>query len=278
MRRYYGACVYAGIIDVIMIALFVWFKWIYEPRQWRARMDKRRARLERDVSMRDLQEMTPRESATVSHDFLAAGDGAATARHLDLARASKDVLEAGFRDCNKGLRIDLDFEGLGLTLPAPLSRTILRGVRGRIRPGRVTAVMGPSGAGEQGASESSTRRCQCREMSRRHHVTHRSLAGKTTFLSVLMGKVQRTCGELKINGSRAWACALPPSLHAAAAASVGHRAHADPLFAVRSRRHLPLQEDHRLRAPGAQGRGYPSEGSAAGFSTPCCCLYCRMTR
>ena len=174
MRRYYGACVYAGIIDVIMIALFVWFKWIYEPRQWRARMDKRRARLERDVSMRDLQEMTPRESATVSHDFLAAGDGAATARHLDLARDSKDVLEAGFRDCNKGLRIDLDFEGLGLTLPAPLSRTILRGVRGRIRPGRVTAVMGPSGAGEQGASESSTRRCQCREMSRRHHVTHRS--------------------------------------------------------------------------------------------------------
>ena len=41
---------------------------------------------------------------------------------------------------------------------------------GRIRPGRVTAIMGPSGA------------------------------GKTTFLSVLMGKVSRTGGTLRING------------------------------------------------------------------------------
>jgi ABC-type transport system involved in cytochrome bd biosynthesis fused ATPase/permease subunit len=99
------------------------------------------------------------------------GGAAAPSGQLLLTRRAKDTLESGFRDCNQGLRLDLTFEGLGLTLPAPVSKTILRGVRGRIRPGRVTAIMGPSGA------------------------------GKTTFLSVLMGKVQRTSGSLRINGA-----------------------------------------------------------------------------
>lgn len=49
---------------------------------------------------------------------------------------SKDVLEAGFRRCNKNLRLDLRFDNLGFTLPPPLRKTILSGVSGYIKPGR----------------------------------------------------------------------------------------------------------------------------------------------
>ncbi|KAJ3191813.1 hypothetical protein HK101_007396 [Irineochytrium annulatum] len=77
----------------------------------------------------------------------------------------------GFRKAFGGddsLRMDFSFEGLGLTLPG--GKSILKGVSGRIRSGRMTAIMGPSGA------------------------------GKTTFMNVLMGKAKRTGGELRING------------------------------------------------------------------------------
>ena len=87
-----------------------------------------------------------------------------------VSSAATLVLEDGFRRCNAGLRLGIDFRGLRLTLPPPLKKTILSDVTGRIAPGRVTAIMGPSGA------------------------------GKTTFLSVLMGKVARTAGTLLVNG------------------------------------------------------------------------------
>ena len=87
-----------------------------------------------------------------------------------VASSATLVLEDGFRRCNASLRLGIDFRGLRLTLPPPLKKTILSDVTGRISPGRVTAVMGPSGA------------------------------GKTTFLSVLMGKVARTAGTLHVNG------------------------------------------------------------------------------
>ena len=87
-----------------------------------------------------------------------------------VATSATLVLEDGFRRCNAGLRLGIEFLNLRLTLPAPLSKTILSDVTGSIVPGRVTAIMGPSGA------------------------------GKTTFLSVLMGKVKRTAGTIKING------------------------------------------------------------------------------
>jgi ABC-type multidrug transport system ATPase subunit len=87
-----------------------------------------------------------------------------------VATSATVVLEDGFRRCNAGLRLGIEFFNLRLTLPAPLSKTILSDVTGSIVPGRVTAIMGPSGA------------------------------GKTTFLSVLMGKVKRTAGTIKVNG------------------------------------------------------------------------------
>jgi ABC-type multidrug transport system ATPase subunit len=64
----------------------------------------------------------------------------------------------------------LGLAGLSQTLPAPLNKTILRGVSGSVAPGRVTAIMGPSGA------------------------------GKTTFLNVLFGRLARTAGSLTVNG------------------------------------------------------------------------------
>ncbi|KAI8847582.1 hypothetical protein BC829DRAFT_490653 [Chytridium lagenaria] len=66
------------------------------------------------------------------------------------------------------LRMNFSFSDLSLRLPSGV--TVLHGVSGEIKAGRLTAIMGPSGA------------------------------GKTTFMNVLMGKVARTGGELRING------------------------------------------------------------------------------
>ncbi|KAJ3413478.1 hypothetical protein HDV05_007923 [Chytridiales sp. JEL 0842] len=66
------------------------------------------------------------------------------------------------------LNLQLDFDDLSLKLPS--GTRILQGVTGKIVSGRMTAIMGPSGA------------------------------GKTTFMNVLMGKVKRTGGTITING------------------------------------------------------------------------------
>ncbi|KAG0230455.1 hypothetical protein BGW42_000932 [Actinomortierella wolfii] len=63
---------------------------------------------------------------------------------------------------------DIRFEGLGLRLPTGVE--IIKNVSGRLATGRTCAVMGPSGA------------------------------GKTTFLSILAGKVAKTAGTIKVNG------------------------------------------------------------------------------
>ncbi|CAO3571214.1 unnamed protein product [Mortierella alpina] len=63
---------------------------------------------------------------------------------------------------------DIRFEKLGLTLPTGVD--IIRDISGRLITGRTCAVMGPSGA------------------------------GKTTFLSILAGKVVKTAGSVKVNG------------------------------------------------------------------------------
>ncbi|KAK5816168.1 P-loop containing nucleoside triphosphate hydrolase protein, partial [Linnemannia elongata] len=63
---------------------------------------------------------------------------------------------------------DIRFEKLGLTLPTGVD--IIKNISGRLITGRTCAVMGPSGA------------------------------GKTTFLSILAGKVAKTDGSIKVNG------------------------------------------------------------------------------
>jgi ABC-type multidrug transport system ATPase subunit len=64
--------------------------------------------------------------------------------------------------------IDIEFRELGLKLPS--GQTILSDVSGKIKHGNLVAIMGPSGA------------------------------GKTTFMNVLAGKVQRSSGQVVING------------------------------------------------------------------------------
>ncbi|KAI9337955.1 hypothetical protein BDR26DRAFT_863348 [Obelidium mucronatum] len=71
---------------------------------------------------------------------------------------------------NRELRMNFRFDNLALRLKT--GKTILQGVTGEIRSKRMTAIIGPSGA------------------------------GKTTFMNVLMGKVNRTGGELYINGEK----------------------------------------------------------------------------
>ncbi|ORX95418.1 hypothetical protein K493DRAFT_372167, partial [Basidiobolus meristosporus CBS 931.73] len=65
-------------------------------------------------------------------------------------------------------RFEIKFEDIGLRLPNGVE--IMKGVSGELRPGRTCAIMGPSGA------------------------------GKTTFISLLTGKVRKTSGEIRING------------------------------------------------------------------------------
>ncbi|KAJ3109362.1 hypothetical protein HK100_003303, partial [Physocladia obscura] len=80
------------------------------------------------------------------------------------------VLTSGFKKGLEGhddLRMNYQFSALGLRLSS--GKEILKGVSGEIKSGRMTAIMGPSGA------------------------------GKTTFMNVLMGKVSRTDGTLRIN-------------------------------------------------------------------------------
>ncbi|KAJ3127909.1 hypothetical protein HK098_005550 [Nowakowskiella sp. JEL0407] len=82
--------------------------------------------------------------------------------HMDLL---VDAFTKGFK--NYKLSIGFKFEELGLKLKN--GTRILSGVTGEIGAGKMTAIMGPSGA------------------------------GKTTFMNVLMGKVLRSSGKLFVN-------------------------------------------------------------------------------
>ncbi|KAJ3192059.1 hypothetical protein HK101_007118 [Irineochytrium annulatum] len=72
---------------------------------------------------------------------------------------------------HRELRMNFKFDNLSLSLKS--GKKVLEGVTGEIRSKRMTAIIGPSGA------------------------------GKTTFMNVLMGKVARTGGRLYINGAEA---------------------------------------------------------------------------
>lgn len=196
-RRYYGGLLVCGIVDVLFVLAYYVIRYRLEPAAWRARRAAHRARtLGSGGSPSDSSpsyELTSRPTDALllnaPGDDYAELSGDSAGGHLsrespdralsappDAAlharRAAKALLREGFLRSNHGLRLNIAFEGLTLTLPPPASKTILSGVSGAIRPGHVTAIMGPSGA------------------------------GKTTFLSVLMGKLGRTSGELRINGTK----------------------------------------------------------------------------
>ncbi len=201
IRRFYGGVVVSLIFDILLAAFYFFLRFFYEPTLWAERKKKRLRMLGLDddhsgkpaTALIEMREKGARVAGMVGgrirsllggspdkdgyadlREGLSGGLGGAMASSLDPSSGApyspKAVVEEGFTRCNAGLHMDLEFEDLRLTLPPPISKTILSDVSGRIRPGRVTAIMGPSGA------------------------------GKTTFLSVLMGKVSRTGGVLKING------------------------------------------------------------------------------
>ncbi|KAJ3253942.1 hypothetical protein HK103_007611 [Boothiomyces macroporosus] len=84
-----------------------------------------------------------------------------------------DLLVDGFHKGLNGRNIQMEFkfENLGLKLKG--GKVVLQGVSGSIKSARMTAIMGPSGA------------------------------GKTTFMNVLCGKVPRTDGKLYVSGKEA---------------------------------------------------------------------------
>ncbi|KAF9913217.1 hypothetical protein BX616_010139 [Lobosporangium transversale] len=96
-------------------------------------------------------------------------DFAASQRSLALAAAAAGNMNASTMTLPRAERsFDICFENLGLTLPT--GSDIIKNISGRLIAGRTCAVMGPSGA------------------------------GKTTFLSILAGKVAKTDGIIKVNG------------------------------------------------------------------------------
>ena len=187
LRVFYGALIALLIVDLLLLAAYLYRRYVYEP--------ARALRMTREAKFR-FGQLSEDGSGSVGGGGGGDGallssqeDGSSAAMYTDLTSAApepsgmpppyggpstsaKSQLTEAFRRCNAGLTLDLKFRALGLTLPPPVSKCILSGVSGEIRPGRVTGLLGPSGA------------------------------GKTTFLHVLMGKVRRSKGLLAINGAR----------------------------------------------------------------------------
>lgn len=153
MRRYYGGVLFSFLIDAALVTLFLYIKYRLEP----ARAIARRAKWEqRGEAAAD--DGGPGFKLKDARGFAARGadaeDGAEVYAPLvdnPGAASSKSILEEGFKICNAGIRLDIEFDKLTLVVREPSlpdGKTILSQVTGRIRPGRVTAIMGPSGAGK----------------------------------------------------------------------------------------------------------------------------------
>ena len=87
--------------------------------------------------------------------------------------ANVKLLVTAFEKALGGKQIGKDFRFNNLGLKLRNGQEVLKSVSGEIQSSRMTAIMGPSGA------------------------------GKTTFMNVLCGKVSRTSGELRISGKEA---------------------------------------------------------------------------
>ena len=86
---------------------------------------------------------------------------------------NSQLLVDAFKKGLNGHSLSANFKFDNMSLKLPTGKSILKGVTGEIRSSRMTAIMGPSGA------------------------------GKTTFMNVLCGKVSRTSGQLWVSGKEA---------------------------------------------------------------------------
>ena len=121
---YYGGMIYAFVVDLVVVLAILAHRSYFEPKSAVQR-----------ASMRLLR-------SRAQHLDVAEGG--------DLSRAARDVTRA-FRDCNAGFRFEITFEGVSVVRHGRWGDSTvetLRNACGRIHAGRVTAVMGPSGAGE----------------------------------------------------------------------------------------------------------------------------------
>jgi len=129
--------VYCGIIDVIILMICVF---LYSKRRF---AERRKIRLNNFITAshkaKFASKSVKQESEPPSQRTLA----------VDIQDQSHSTeLLAGFRRVNDGndVSFHVRFEELGLTLPS--GKIILQNVTGAINPGRVTVILGPSGAGK----------------------------------------------------------------------------------------------------------------------------------
>ncbi|KAL7748707.1 hypothetical protein RI367_005860 [Sorochytrium milnesiophthora] len=145
---YYGGLVICGVLDAVLVIVMLSFRYMHRRRAARGAVEEPML----------LTKMFMEEDIEVGQQ--------ATKANAQLVRAFQRAMDGS------KLFMNFRFEALGLCLSKG-KKTILDGVTGSIQAGRITAIMGPSGA------------------------------GKTTFMNVLMGKVLRTDGTLYINGRTA---------------------------------------------------------------------------
>ncbi|KAG0271823.1 hypothetical protein BGZ95_000312 [Linnemannia exigua] len=140
------------------------------------RQKKEAAQLAQSIILEDQKRNMSGSQIARDGSAAAAGGGGggglesgASHRSLALAAAAAGNMNVSTMSLPKAERqFDIRFDKLGLTLPTGVD--IIKNISGRLLTGRTCAVMGPSGA------------------------------GKTTFLSILAGKVAKTDGSIKVNG------------------------------------------------------------------------------
>jgi ABC-type multidrug transport system fused ATPase/permease subunit len=176
--------IFCLVVDVVIITIFFYLRW---------RERERVRQLERAFSAK-----ASRRRSRLAHSAFNArqvGSGVPLDDGSSLAPGLKDVsvlVDAFKRGMNhQDLCIGFKFEDLGCMLRS--GKVILQGVTGEIRPGRLTAIMGPSGAGSTYWVRVFPWDGDHRRLSYGYHT-------ETTFMNVLMGKYHRTGGRLWING------------------------------------------------------------------------------
>ncbi|TPX47429.1 hypothetical protein SeMB42_g03315 [Synchytrium endobioticum] len=158
---FYGGVIFCVLIDLLLVSAFLWLR-----RVERGRIKKLEKGFSAKASRRRSRLAHSSFNATAIRPGVALDDGSSIAPGLKDVSVLVDAFKRGMN--HQELAIGFKFDDMGCTLKT--GKVILQGVTGEIKPGRLTAIMGPSGA------------------------------GKTTFMNVLMGKYPRTGGTLWING------------------------------------------------------------------------------
>lgn len=141
---------------LVVIVVLIWA--MFQVMEYRA---NRRRQLQ-DLALNEVVEALKKD-----HDVGDEHGSEVDDKYTPLAAGAPASNHRGEVEMNEGFTIE--FERIGLTLKN--GTTIMQNVSGKFLPGRLCAVMGPSGA------------------------------GKTTIISLVTGKAQRTTGTIRVNGN-----------------------------------------------------------------------------